>query len=94
VNHRIHAREIRLIDVDGNQIGIMRPQKALFIAQQQGLDLVEVVPNADIPICRLMDYGKDEQSKQEKAKKQSDKVVTKELSLVSQPLKPKASGLG
>ena len=65
VNHRIHAREIRLINVDGNQIGIMRPQKALSIAQQQGLDLVEVVPNADVPICRLMDYGKykDEQSK-------------------------------
>jgi translation initiation factor IF-3 len=78
VNHLIHAREIRLIDVDGNQIGIMRPQKALSIAQQQGLDLVEVIPNADVPICRLMDYGryKDEQSKREKAKKQSDEVLS------------------
>lgn len=83
VNHRIRAREIRLIDVDGNQIGIMHPKKALSIAKQKELDLIEVVRDANPPVCRIMDYGKYkyEQSKREKAKRQSKKIVTKEIKL-------------
>jgi translation initiation factor IF-3 len=83
VNHRIRAREIRLIDVDGNQIGIMPPKKALKIARQRGLALVEVSPDAHPSVCRIMDYGKYkyEQNKREKAKRQSKKTVTKEIKL-------------
>jgi len=81
VNHRIRASEIRLIDADGNQIGVMHPKKALAIAQEKGLDLVEVVSDSKPPVCRILDYGKYkyEQSKREKAKKRSDKMVTKEI---------------
>jgi translation initiation factor IF-3 len=83
VNQRIRARKIRLIDVDGNQIGIMHPKEALKIARQKGLDLIEVVRDANPPVCKIMDYGKYkyEQSKREKAKRQSDKIVTKEIKL-------------
>ena len=81
---RILARKkIRLVDVDGNQIGIMHPKKALSIARQKGLALVEVAHNANPPVCRIMDYGKYkyERSKREKAKRQSQRTVTKEIKL-------------
>lgn len=83
VNNRIRARKIRLIDADGNQIGEMHPKQALSIAKKEGLDLVEVSPNAKPPVCKIMDYGKYkyEQSKREKAKRQSQKTVTKEIKL-------------
>jgi translation initiation factor IF-3 len=74
---------VRLIDVNGDQIGIIHPKKALNIAKEQGLDLIEVAPNADPPVCRIMDYGKYkyEQSIREKAKRQSQKTKTKEIKL-------------
>ncbi|MCC6442153.1 MAG: translation initiation factor IF-3 [Armatimonadetes bacterium] len=58
VNERIRVREVRVIDVDGAQLGIMPPREALRIAQDKGLDLIEVAPNANPPVCRIMDYGK------------------------------------
>lgn len=58
VNDRIRAREIRLIDEDGNQVGVMPPYEALKIAREQGLDLVEVAPQANPPVCRIINYGK------------------------------------
>ena len=55
VNERIRAREVRLIDENGEMIGVMPPQRALDIARERNLDLVEVSPNAIPPVCKLMD---------------------------------------
>ncbi len=70
-----------LIGVDGKPIGVMAPQEALKYAEEEGLDLVEVAPNAKPPVCRIMDYGKYkyQQSKraQETRKKKSHSIITK-----------------
>lgn len=58
VNERIRANTVRLISSDGEQIGIVGIQDAMEAARKEGLDLVEVAPNADPPVCRIMDYGK------------------------------------
>jgi translation initiation factor IF-3 len=58
VNHKIRAPRVRCIDAAGNMAGVLDLHAALELAQQQGLDLVEISPNADPPVCRLMDYGK------------------------------------
>jgi translation initiation factor IF-3 len=58
INRRIRTREVRVIDPDGNQLGIMPPELALTKAIDYGLDLVEVSPEARPPVCRIMDYGK------------------------------------
>ncbi len=58
VNERIRAPLVRLIDMDGEQLGIMAPQKALEVARDRELDLVEVAPTADPPVCRILDFGK------------------------------------
>src|ERR1700740_887050 len=58
INDRIRAREIRVIDENGEQIGILAPFEALKIARERGLDLVEVSPNAVPPVCRIQDYGR------------------------------------
>ena len=67
-------REIRVVDADGNQMGVMTPREALDIARERGLDLIEVAANAVPPVCRIMDYGKFkyEQGKRDRdnAKKQ------------------------
>jgi translation initiation factor IF-3 len=82
VNNQIRARKVRVIGVDNEQVGIMLIRDALKYAVEHKLDLVEVAPNADPPVCRIMDYGKFkyEQSKREqKAKKNQNKVEVKEL---------------
>lgn len=68
MNNEIRAREVRVVDVNGDQLGIMSARDALNVAGDRGLDLVEVAPNAKPPVCRIMDYGKHryEQSKREK----------------------------
>ena len=58
INEEIRAKEIRVIDKDGNQLGVMSPAQALQIAAESKLDLVNVAPNARPPVCRIMDYGK------------------------------------
>jgi translation initiation factor IF-3 len=58
MNDRIRAREVRLVDPDGNQLGIKLLPEALAIAREMDLDLVEVAPLANPPVCRIMDYGK------------------------------------
>ncbi|ADC89313.1 translation initiation factor IF-3 [Thermocrinis albus DSM 14484] len=58
INRQIRAKEVRLIDETGKQIGIVPLQEALKIAEERGLDLVEVAPNANPPVCKLLDYGK------------------------------------
>jgi len=70
-NRRIRVPEVRVIDADGEQLGVMRTQDALQMAMDSGLDLVEVSPTARPPVCRIMDFGryKYEQSKKQKASK-------------------------
>ena len=77
VNDLIRAREVRVVDANGDQLGIMTAREALGIAGDRGMDLVEVAPNAKPPVCRIMDYGKHryEQSKRDKAAKKKQKVV-------------------
>jgi len=58
VNQRIRAREVRLIDEDGSQVGVVPVQQALEHARSKGLDLIEVAPTGKPPVCRVMDYGK------------------------------------
>ncbi|MBR2736527.1 MAG: translation initiation factor IF-3, partial [Firmicutes bacterium] len=68
INEEIRAKEIRVIDKDGNQLGVMSPAQALQIAAESKLDLVNVAPNARPPVCRIMDYGKYRYEMQKKAK--------------------------
>lgn len=58
VNERIRVREIRLIDENGQQVGVLPPHEALKRARERGLDLVEISPTAQPPVCKIMDYGK------------------------------------
>ena len=58
VNERIHAKTVRLIDVDGQQTGVVSVREALQLAEERGLDLVEVAPNSVPPVCKIMDFGK------------------------------------
>ena len=82
MNERIRAREIRVIDADGNQLGIMAPYDAVKRAREQNLDLVEISPNAVPPVCRIMDYGKylyEQEKKERAAKKNQKQIVLKEV---------------
>lgn len=76
VNERIRAREVRLIDEEGQMVGVMTSSQALAMARERGLDLVEVSPMAVPPVCKLMDYGrfKYEQSKKENEARKHQKV--------------------
>jgi translation initiation factor IF-3 len=78
VNERIRAREVRLIDENGEMMGVMPPMRALDIARDRNLDLVEVSPNANPPVCKLMDYGryKYEQAKKENEARKNQKTIT------------------
>ncbi|MBO2520499.1 MAG: translation initiation factor IF-3 [Firmicutes bacterium] len=84
VNHEIRARRVRVIDPEGNQLGVLTPDEALEAAARFNLDLVEVAPHSDPPVCRIMDYGKFkyEQSKRERdARKKQRGAELKELRL-------------
>ncbi|MCE7989066.1 MAG: translation initiation factor IF-3 [Caldilinea sp. CFX5] len=84
VNHQIRAREVRVIDGDGSQLGVMQVRDALNIAMQRELDLVEVAPNANPPVCRLMDYGKylyEKQKRERESRKAQKQIEIKELKL-------------
>jgi translation initiation factor IF-3 len=78
INDRIRAREVRVIDENGEQLGILAPFEALKIARERGLDLVEVSPNAVPPVCRIQDYGRYlyEKEKSERAARKKQKVIT------------------
>ena len=77
LNEEINDKEIRLIGSEGEQLGIMSSAEALKIADEQGLDLVKISPQATPPVCKLMNYGKFrfEQSKREKEAKKNQHVV-------------------
>lgn len=84
VNRAIRVREVRLIGADGQQMGIMPTRDALAIAEEQELDLVEVAPNAEPPVCRLMDYGKylyEKQKRERESRKAQKQIEVKEVRL-------------
>ena len=78
INEEVRCKEVRLIDDAGQQLGVMPPKEAAKIAAEKGLDLVEIAPTANPPVCRIMDYGKYryEQSKREKEAKKNQKVIS------------------
>ena len=82
INKNIRAKEVRVIDPDGEQLGIVPTYKALAIAGDHGLDLVEVSPNANPPVCKIMDYGRykyEQTKKQQEAKKKQTTFQIKEI---------------
>ena len=84
INNQIRAAQIRVIDEAGNQLGVLKTKDALDIALDKGLDLVEIAPAAEIPVCRIMDYGKykfDKSKKDKEARKKQTVVETKEIQL-------------
>ena len=78
MNDEIRDREIRLIDNDGTMLGVMPAKEAQSLAIAKNLDLVKIVPNAEPPVCKIMDYGKNvfEQAKKEKEARKNQKVVS------------------
>lgn len=84
VNRGIRAREVRVIGADGQQLGIMSTRDALAVAEENELDLVEVAPNANPPVCRLMDYGKylyEKQKRERESRKAQKQIEIKEVRL-------------
>lgn len=79
INEQIRAKEVRVIDADGTQLGILATKKALDMAYDKGLDLVEIAPTSVPPVCRIMDYGKYRFDKEKKEKEQKKKQQTVEL---------------
>jgi translation initiation factor IF-3 len=77
INEEIRDRELRVIDANGEQLGIMSSRQALELASERQLDLVKIAPQAKPPVCRIMDYGKFkfEQSKKEKEARKNQKVI-------------------
>ncbi len=84
VNERIRAREVRLIGAEGEQLGVVSSEEARAVADENGLDLVEVAPNANPPVCRMMDYGKykyEEKKKKAAGKAKGHSTALKEVKL-------------
>jgi len=84
VNERIRIPEIRLVDQDGKQVGVVSTNEARKIAEEAGLDLVEVAPTARPPVCRIMDFGKykyEQAKKTRVSRKRQHQVVLKEIKL-------------
>lgn len=84
INADIRAREVRLIDQDGKQVGVVPLREALTAAEGVQLDLVEIVSDSEPPVCRIMDYGKfrfEQKQKQKEAKKRQHQVQIKEIKL-------------
>ena len=82
VNDRIRAPEIRLIGADGENVGVVSPARGLDLAEEAGLDLVEISPNATPPVCKIMDFGKfkyEQQKKEAEARKNQKVIDVKEV---------------
>ena len=83
-NERIRALEVQVISSDGKNLGTLKTQEAINIAKQEGLDLIEISPNANPPVCKIIDIGKykyDLQKKANKAKKKQKIISLKEIKL-------------
>nr|WP_189448747.1 translation initiation factor IF-3 [Lysobacter xinjiangensis] len=81
-NSEIRVPRVRVIGSDGEMVGVLTRDEALTMAQDEGLDLVEIQPNADPPVCKIMDFGKfrfEQQKKANEAKKKSKQVEIKEM---------------
>ena len=81
-NERIRAPEIRLIGAEGENIGVVTPERAMDLAEQAGLDLVEISPNAVPPVCKIMDFGKfkyEQQKRESEARKKQKIIEIKEV---------------
>jgi translation initiation factor IF-3 len=84
INEGIRSPQVRLVDADGSQIGIKRTDEALEYAYGKNLDLVEIAPSADPPVCRVMDYGKyryEQEQKAKTARKHQSQIHVKEIKL-------------
>jgi len=84
INENIRVKEIRVVDEDGKQLGVLQTREALRLAEEKQLDLVEIAPQAKPPVCRIMDYGKFkfEQSKREKEARKNQRIINmKEVKL-------------
>lgn len=84
INHEIRNANIRLIDARGNMVGVVSSREGIRAAEEAGLDLVEISPNAEPPVCKVMDYGKYKYEAQKKAADQRKKqkvIVIKEIKL-------------
>ncbi|MFP6684312.1 MAG: translation initiation factor IF-3 [Polyangiaceae bacterium] len=84
VNHRIRVPEIRVVDANGDVMGVMNTREALRHAQSQGLDLVEINPKANPPVCKILDYGKykyDEARRKRESKRKQSVVEIKEIKM-------------
>ena len=82
INEEINSSQIRVIDEDGEALGVMTTAEALEIADERGYDLVEIAPDADPPVCKLMDYGKfkyEKRRKEKEAKKKQHVIHVKEV---------------
>lgn len=84
INHQIRIRQIRVIDDEGKQLGVLETVDALALATHKGLDLVEIAPNQRPPVCRIMDYGKykyEQKKKDQASKRKQHQVHMKEVRL-------------
>ncbi len=82
INEGIRAKEVRVVDPTGNQIGVMPLQQAISLANELELDLVEVSPKGIPPVCRIMDYGKykyEQSKKSQEARKKQTQIQIKEI---------------
>ena len=84
INRQVRALKVRVIGPEGDQIGILSSREALTMAQEAGLDLVEIAPNANPPVCKIIDYGKfryDQTKREKESKKAQHQVKVKEVKL-------------
>ncbi|MBM9594906.1 translation initiation factor IF-3 [Rhodobacteraceae bacterium MCCB 386] len=82
VNSKIRVPEIRLIGPNGENVGVVTPERGMAIAEEVGLDLVEISPNASPPVCKIMDFGKfkyENQKRESEAKKKQKTIEVKEV---------------
>ena len=83
-NNRINSPEVQVIASNGENLGIIKTNEAISMAKEEGLDLIEIAPNANPPVCKIIDIGKykyDAQKKANKAKKKQKKIELKEIKL-------------
>ena len=83
-NNRINSPEVQVIASNGENLGILNTNEAIVMAKEEGLDLIEIAPNAKPPVCKIIDMGKykyDAQKKANKAKKKQKKIELKEIKL-------------
>lgn len=84
INGEIHAREVRLINEKNENVGVVSTREALSLAEQANLDLVEIAPNAEPPVCKILEFGKfqyEQARKEREARKQQKQVEIKEIRL-------------